>query len=96
MTIRANRYRKKRLLMLLLCLLPAFAAQADTQNDFQQWTLWFGNHHLDETWSVSMQVENRLRDDASEVDKQIFKPAGTHRGGGIPEHRIAGGPAPNS
>jgi hypothetical protein len=70
-------YRVKRAaLTLVATLLPAVAAHADTKSDFQQWTLWFGNHHLDETWSVSMQFENRLRDDASEVDKQIYKPAG--------------------
>ena len=63
-------------LTLLAGLLPAIAAQADTQNDFQQWSLMFVNHHLDNKWSASMQVENRLRDDASEVDKQIFKPGG--------------------
>jgi hypothetical protein len=63
-------------LALISCLLPALPTHAYTQNDFQQWSLWFANHHLDETWAVSMQIENRLRDDASEVDKQIFKPGG--------------------
>ena len=65
MTIRADRYCNKRILMLLVCLFPTFAAQADTKNDFQQWTLLFVNHHLDDNWSASMQVENRFRDDAS-------------------------------
>ena len=64
---------------LMAYLLPVVVAQADTQNDFQQWSLFFANHHLGETWSASIQVENRLRDDASEVDKQIFKPGGYYR-----------------
>jgi hypothetical protein len=63
-------------LFVVLGIAPALPVLADTQNDFQQWSLWFGNHHIDETWAVSMQIENRLRDDASEVDKQIFKPGG--------------------
>jgi hypothetical protein len=79
MTIRVDRYCKKNVLILLVCVLPAFATQADTQNDFQQWSLFFANHHLGDTWSASIQLENRLRDDASEVDKQIFKPAGYYR-----------------
>jgi hypothetical protein len=70
---------KRIALAVIVCLLPAYAAQADTDNDFQQWSLFFANHHLGETWSASIQVENRLRDDASEVDKQIFKPAGYYR-----------------
>jgi hypothetical protein len=79
MSFRATRYLNKPVLLLLWCLLPVLTAQADTQNDFQQWTLFFANHHLNETWSASIQLENRLRDDASEVDKQIFKPAGYYR-----------------
>lgn len=67
---------RKFISILLAGLLPAFAVQAATDNDFQQWSLLFVNHHLDDKWSASMQVENRLRDDASEVDKQIFKPGG--------------------
>jgi hypothetical protein len=63
-------------LMIGLGLLQALPAGADTENDFQQWSLIFVNHHLNNDWSASMQVENRLRDDASEVDKQIFKPGG--------------------
>ena len=63
-------------LVIGLGLLQAIPARADTENDFQQWSLIFVNHHLDNNWSASMQVENRLRDDASEVDKQIFKPGG--------------------
>jgi hypothetical protein len=51
-------------------------ALAATENDLQQWSLLFVNHHLDNNWSASVQVENRLSDDASEVDKQTFKPGG--------------------
>ena len=65
-----------RLLFALLLLGSVAPGQAGTNNDFQQWTLLFVNHHLDNNWSASMQVENRLRDDASEVDKQIYKPGG--------------------
>jgi ABC-type sugar transport system substrate-binding protein len=68
-------------LVLGLSLLQAAAASAGTNNDFQQWSLIFVNHHLDDNWSASMQVENRLRDDASEVDKQVFKPGGYY---GVP------------
>ena len=76
MDSRVDHHFNKIVLILLGGLLPMFSVQAATQQDFQQWTLWFGNHHLDETWAVSMQVENRLREDATEVDKQIFKPGG--------------------
>ena len=76
MSGQVNRCFKHLALIFLAGLLPAFAVQAGTQQDFQQWSLWFGNHHLNDTWAVSMQVENRLREDASEVDKQIFKPGG--------------------
>ena len=62
-----------------LSLLPAFHALASTDNDFQQWSLIFVNHHLNEKWSASMQFENRLRDDASEVDKQVYKPGGYYQ-----------------
>ena len=44
-----------------LILLQAIPARADTANEFQQWSLIFVNHHLDNKWSASMQVENRLR-----------------------------------
>jgi len=63
-------------LMVGLSLLQAIPLRASTDNDFQQWSLIFANHHLTDKWSASMQMENRLRDDASEVDKQIFKPGG--------------------
>ena len=63
-------------LVIGLSLLQAISARADTDNDFQQWSLIYVNHHLNNKWSTSMQVENHLRDDASEEDKQIFKPAG--------------------
>ena len=63
-------------LVIGLSVLQALPAMADTENDFQQWSLIFVNRHLENNWSASMQVENRLRDDASEVDKQIFKPGG--------------------
>ena len=63
-------------LVLCLGLLHSLPAKASTDNDFQQWSLIFTNHHLNDKWSASMQMENRLRDDASEVDKQIFKPGG--------------------
>ena len=56
-------------------ILPALPAWAATNNDFQEWTLLFVNHQLDGDWSASMQVENRLREDASEIDKKIFNPA---------------------
>jgi hypothetical protein len=70
---------KQLALIPMVCLLHGVSAQADTDNDFQQWSLFFANHHLGETWSASIQVENRLRDNASEVDKQIFKPGGYYR-----------------
>ena len=44
-----------------LSLLQAIPVRADTGNDFQQWSLIFVNHHLDNNWSASMQLENRLR-----------------------------------
>jgi hypothetical protein len=79
MNCNAKDHFKRIALTAIACLLPVYAAQADTGNDFQQWTLLFVNHHLNEKWSASMQVENRLRDDASEVDKQVFKPGGYYR-----------------
>ena len=69
-------YRWAVTVFILLMLTPFMPSWAGTQNDFQQWSLIFVNHHLDERWSASMQIENRLRDDASEVDKQVYKPAG--------------------
>jgi hypothetical protein len=56
-----------------------FPARGGTNNDMQQWSLIFVNHHLTGNWSASMQMENRLRDDASEVDKQIYKPGGYYQ-----------------
>lgn len=66
-------------LALTLATLIAPPVLAGTNNDFQQWSLIFVNHHLNDKWSASMQFENRLRDDASEVDKQIYKPAGYYQ-----------------
>ncbi len=63
-------------LLLGLSLLQATSARSDTKNDFQQWSLIFVNHRLDNSWSASKQVANCMRDDTSEVDKQIFKPGG--------------------
>jgi len=68
--------RWKPCILLSLAILSITPARAGTNNDLQQWSLIFVNHHLTDKWSASMQVENRLRDDASEVDKQIYKPAG--------------------
>src|SRR5210317_2376064 len=48
-------------LMVGLCLLDVMPASADTDNDFQQWSLIFVNHHLNDKWSASIQLENRLR-----------------------------------
>ena len=67
------------LLALALAALPVSPACAGTNTDFQQWSLIFVNHHLDDRWSASMQFENRLRDDASEIDKQVYKPAGYYQ-----------------
>ncbi|MEP4484912.1 MAG: DUF2490 domain-containing protein [Halioglobus sp.] len=75
------RFRFPKTLCVLLLLLASFAStsKADTNNDFQQWSLIFVNHHINDKWSASMQVENRLRDNASERDKQVYKPAGYYQ-----------------
>jgi len=62
-----------------LSLWPLSHAAASTDNDFQQWSLVFVNHHINGKWSASWQFENRLRDDASEVDKQVYKPGGYYQ-----------------
>lgn len=62
-----------------LSLWPLSHAAASTDNDFQQWSLVFVNHHINDKWSASWQFENRLRDDASEVDKQVYKPGGYYQ-----------------
>jgi len=71
-TLKENKAARLTLLIPLvigLSLLLAITARAATENDFQQWSLIFVNHHLNDKWSASIQLENRLRDDASEVDK---------------------------
>ena len=70
-------FRRRIFLIFLFLAIPCITpAKAGTNNDIQQWSLIFVNHHFTDKWSASMQVENRLRDDASEVDKQVYKPAG--------------------
>ena len=66
-------------LTLLLLIMLTAPVGADTNNDFQQWSLIFVNHELSDKWAASMQFENRLRDNASDVDKRIYKPAGYYQ-----------------
>ena len=67
------------LVFLLLAAGSISPLRADTNNDFQQWSLIFVNHHINEKWSANMQAENRLRDNASERDKRVYKPAGYYQ-----------------
>jgi hypothetical protein len=63
-----------------LLYLVSVAHVADAvEQDVQQWSLLFANHHFDERWAGSFQIENRMRDDISEFDELILKPGGYYR-----------------
>jgi hypothetical protein len=53
-------------------------ARAD-DDDLASWSLLFANHDFDDRWAVSLQVEARFRDDISESDELVVKPAGYFR-----------------
>jgi hypothetical protein len=68
-----------RYLLLALLTLTGGLAFSDTNQDFQQWSLFFLNHDFDERWAASMQVENRTAQDMSRQDLLILKPGGYYR-----------------
>jgi hypothetical protein len=64
-------------LLLVLVFVSASPAAAETRQDLQQWSLVFLNHHIDDRWAVSFQVENRIADDINQFDELILKPGGS-------------------
>ena len=54
---------------------PASAAE----QDLSSWSQIFINHDFDEHWSVSAQLEGRYKDDISNLDEIVVKPAAYYR-----------------
>ena len=65
--------------LLLVSLVLGASAVYAAEQDVQQWSLLFVNHHFDDRWAASFQAENRMRDDMGEFDVLILKPGGYYR-----------------
>ena len=66
------------ILILALAMAAPLPARGAEQ-DLQQWSLILFNHHIDERWAASFQVENRVADNITQFNELILKPAGYYQ-----------------
>jgi len=70
-----GRWQVRCAVVLVLTVVTSARIATSADPDFQFWFPMQFNHHVSDNWVISMQAEQRFRDNASEYSQVIYKPS---------------------